>query len=54
MTYCSKENCKLGTACKRHISRIPTSDKNPHKEDLSNDIDFCVISYSKNNMGKKW
>ena len=43
MTYCSKEECVLGIACVRHISRIPKEHKNEKMEDLSNDEDFCII-----------
>lgn len=54
MTYCSKEDCKLGLACKRHVLNICKEDKKPCKEDLSTDKVFCVIAHCKDNMGKKW
>ena len=43
MTYCSKKECALGIACKRHILNIPKNDVNPHIENLRNDKVFCII-----------
>ena len=45
MTYCSKEDCRLGLACVRHVSRIKSFEENPYMEDLSNDKDFCIIKH---------